>query len=53
MAEPLKKPAIDVHTAFHNANFPTFKVSVPAPTKPLAASSPKAQPSGAQSKASK
>jgi len=48
MAEPPKRDATRPNfvgdTFRHDsANFPTFKVNVPAPTRPAAAATPKAQ----------
>jgi|HubBroStandDraft_3_1064219.scaffolds.fasta_scaffold1927843_2 hypothetical protein len=43
MAEPPKRPTARPHLGMDSANFPTFKVNVPAPTKSAAAAPPKAQ----------
>ena len=42
MAEPPKQPAPRPYFIGDSANFPTFKVNVPAPTKSAAAAPPKA-----------
>jgi hypothetical protein len=42
MAEPPKKPTTSTYR-HDSANFPTFKVNVPAPTKSAAVSPPKVQ----------
>lgn len=43
MAEPPKKPTTRPYIVGDSANFPTFKVTVPAPTKSAATSPAKAQ----------
>jgi hypothetical protein len=48
MAETPKKPItrpyfVDETVSINSANFPTFKVNVPAPTKSAATSPPEAQ----------
>jgi hypothetical protein len=43
MGEPPKKPTTRPYFVGDSANFPTFNVNVPAPTKGAATSLPKAQ----------
>jgi hypothetical protein len=43
MAETPKRPVTRPSLGMDSANFPTFKVNVPAPTKSAATSPPKAQ----------
>jgi hypothetical protein len=42
MAEPPKKPITRPHFVGDSANFPTFKINVPAPTRAAGTSPPKA-----------
>ncbi len=55
MTKQPKKPTTHKSIGMDSANFPTFKISVPAPTKPTATSLPKAptQVSSAKPKDSK
>ncbi len=50
MAEPPKNPTARPSLGMDSANFPTFRVNVPAATKSAATSPPKAQAPAAKPK---